>query len=387
MRKSVVTISTRIFVLLSCLSTVSSALAVNPDILSEKEKAIIPIAAFTATGNIGKLKPALHQGLDKGLSINEIKEILVHIYAYAGFPRSLNGVNAFMSVLDDRKARGRVDEMSREATPLPPNFDKNTYGNKVRNTLVGEDMSNRKSGYAAFAPIIDVFLVEHLFADIFARDVLSHRERELVTISSLAALPGAESQLKTHLKIARNVGYSETQLKNFIEVLKDTVGDPVAGNGAQVLGDMLGTPLSQETNKTINVTRKATPKDGSPDYFTGKVTVESLFASQASSSYSGGIVNFQAGARTAWHIHPAGQTLIVLTGLGLVQSEGEPVQEMKPGDVVWIPANVRHWHGAALNSAMSHVAIAEPENGSTVTWMEHVTDKQYGNYPIRLSED
>ena len=365
-------------VLLSGIVSVSQAQTIKSEALSEKEKAIVPIAAFTASGDIGKLKPALNQGLDKGLTINEVKEILIHTYAYAGFPRSLNGINAFMSVVEERKIQGREDTIGREASPLPADFEKNTYGNKVRNALVGEDMSNRKSGYAAFAPAIDRFLVEHLFADIFARDVLSHQQRELVTISGLAALPGTEAQLKAHLKIAMNVGYNEAQLKNFIEILRDRVGAQAAERGAQVLGDQLGTPLSGVGSKAIQVNRKTAPQEGAPDRFTGKVTVESLFASQRSGSYSGGVVNFQAGARTAWHTHPAGQTLIIVSGQGLVQAEGEPAQEMRPGDVVWIPANVRHWHGATPNHAMSHVAIAEPENGSTVTWREHVSDQQYG---------
>ena len=365
-------------VLLSGIGSVSQAQTINSETLSEKEKAIVPIAALTASGDIGKLKTALNQGLDKGLNINEVKEILIHIYAYAGFPRSLNGIKAFMSVVEERKIQGREDTIGREASPLPADFEKNTYGNKVRNALVGEDMSNRKSGYAAFAPAIDRFLVEHLFADIFARDVLSHQQRELVTISGLAALPGTEAQLKAHLKIAMNVGYNEAQLKNFIEILRDSVGAQAAERGAQVLGDLLGLSLSGIGNKAIQVTRKAAPQEAATDHFTGKVSVESLFASQGSDSYSGGVVNFQAGARTAWHTHPAGQTLIIVSGLGLVQAEGGPAQAIQPGDVVWIPANVRHWHGAAPDHAMSHVAIAEPENGSTVAWKEHVSDQQYG---------
>lgn len=365
-------------VLLSGIGSVSQAQTIKSETLSEKEKAIVPIAAFTASGDIGKLKTALNQGLDKGLSINEVKEILIHIYAYAGFPRSLNGINAFMSVMEERKVQGREDTIGREASPLPADFEKNTYGNKVRNALVGEDMSNRKSGYAAFAPAIDRFLVEHLFADIFARDVLSHQQRELVTISGLAALPGTEAQLQAHLKIAMNVGYNEAQLKNFIEILRDRVSGQAAERSTQVLGDLLGTPLSGVGSKAIQVTRKTAPQEAAPDHFTGKVSVESLFASQGSGSYSGGVVNFQAGARTAWHTHPAGQTLIIVSGLGLVQAEGEPAQAMQPGDVVWIPANVRHWHGASPNHAMSHVAIAEPENGSTVKWKEYVNDQQYG---------
>jgi quercetin dioxygenase-like cupin family protein/alkylhydroperoxidase/carboxymuconolactone decarboxylase family protein YurZ len=365
-------------VLLSGIDSVSQAQTIKPEAFSEKDQAIIPIAAFTASGDVGKLKPALNQGLDKGLSINEVKEILIHLYAYAGFPRSLNGINALMAVVEERKGQGREDTIGREASPLPADFEKNTYGNKVRNTLVGEDMSNRKGGYAAFAPTIDRFLVEHLFADIFVRDILSHQQRELVTISGLAALPGTETQLKAHLKIAMNVGCNEAQLINFIEILKDRVGVQAADRAAQVLGDLLGSPFSGVGNKAIQVTRKTAPQEAPPDHFTGKVTVESLFASPASGSYSGGVVNFQAGARTAWHTHPAGQTLIILSGLGLVQAEGEPALEMRPGDVVWIPTNVRHWHGAAPNHAMSHLAIAEPENGATVTWKEQVSDQQYG---------
>ena len=378
MKKIAAHILTGGVVLLSGICSVSQAQTIKSEALSEKEKAIVPIAAFTASGDIGKLKPALNQGLDKGLTINEVKEILIHIYAYAGFPRSLNGINAFMSVVEERKIQGREDTIGREASPLPADFEKNTYGNKVRNALVGEDMSNRKSGYAAFAPTIDSFLVEHLFADIFARDVLSHQQRELVTISGLAALPGTEAQLKAHLKIAMNVGYNEAQLKNFIEILRDRVGAQAAERGAQVLGDQLGTPLSGVGSKAIQVNRKTAPQEAAPDHFTGKVSVESLFASPGPGSYSGGVVHFQEGARTAWHTHPAGQTLIIVSGQGLVQAEGEPAQEMRPGDVVWIPANVRHWHGATPNHAMSHVAIAEPENGSTVTWREHVSDQQYG---------
>ena len=379
MKKQLLGVLAAVFSAFFSMSAISLAKDTAPDALSKKEKAIVPIAAFTAGGNISQLKTSLNQGLDDGLTVNEIKEILVHIYAYAGFPRSLNGINAFIAVMDERKTQGKVDGTGREATTLPADFDRNAYGHKVRNTLAGRDMSHPTSGYPVFAPIVDTFLVEHLFADIFVRDVLSHQERELVTISTLAAIPGTEAQLKGHLRIAMNTGYSEAQLKNFIEVLREKVGAQVAENGGRVLGEVLGAPLPEVTPKAVKVTRKATPEDASPDYFTGKATVASRFTSEASGGYGGGIVHFEAGARTAWHKHPAGQTLIVTSGRGLVQSEGETVQEILPGDVVWIPANERHWHGAAPDSAMSHVAISEPLNGSTVTWMEHVNDAQYGN--------
>lgn len=379
MRRKLLNYTTVVFIALFSITSVSRAENTSNEKLSVREQRIVPIAAFTANGEISKLKVALNQGLDAGLTINEIKEILVHIYAYSGFPRSLNGINAFMTVLDDRKAKGITDKSGREASPVPSGFDKFAYGNKVRNSLVGADMSKPKSGYQVFVPVIDRFLVEHLFADIFFRDVLTHQERELVTISTLAAMTGTEAQLKTHLKIAKTTGYSEAQLYDLITVLKNNVGSDLAERAAAVLGEIQGNPNPLQSMKAVKVIKKTAPVKGSPDNFTGNVTVESLFASERPDSYRGGIVNFKAGSRTAWHTHPYGQTLIVISGRGLVQSEGESVQKIMPGDVVWIPANERHWHGAAPDSPMSHVAISEPGNGSTVKWMEHVTDEQYRN--------
>jgi quercetin dioxygenase-like cupin family protein/pimeloyl-ACP methyl ester carboxylesterase len=130
--------------------------------------------------------------------------------------------------------------------------------------------------------------------------------------------------------------------------------------------------------KSLKVTKKESPTKGATENFTGNVTVASRFASDTPGGYRGAVVNFEAGARTAWHTHPLGQTLVVISGRGLVQSEGEEIREINPGDVVWIPANERHWHGAASDSPMSHVAISTPQNNSTVQWMEHVSDDQYG---------
>lgn len=131
--------------------------------LSKTERALVSMASFTASGNIAKLKASFNQGLDDGLTVNEIKETLIHIYAYAGFPRALTGINTFINVMDERKAQGKADETGKESSPLPADFDQNAYGHKVRNTLVGRDITHRTSGYPVFTPIIDKFLVEHLF--------------------------------------------------------------------------------------------------------------------------------------------------------------------------------------------------------------------------------
>jgi 4-carboxymuconolactone decarboxylase len=113
--------------------------------------------------------------------------------------------------------------------------------------------------------------------------------------------------------------------------------------------------------------------------FTGKATMVPLFAPASGNRASGGAVTFEPGARTNWHVHPLGQTLIVTAGAGRVQRWGAPAETIRPGDVVVIPANVKHWHGAAPDSAMTHIAVQEAQDGKTVTWMEPVTASQYGN--------
>ncbi|RYG47725.1 cupin domain-containing protein [bacterium] len=116
---------------------------------------------------------------------------------------------------------------------------------------------------------------------------------------------------------------------------------------------------------------------GPEDWFTGTVRIDPLTTTP--SGTAGNHVTFEPGARTAWHTHPLGQTLIVTFGRGLVQREGGPIEEIRPGDVVWFEPNERHWHGASPETAMSHIAIQESLNGSPVTWMEKVTDEQYGD--------
>jgi len=119
-------------------------------------------------------------------------------------------------------------------------------------------------------------------------------------------------------------------------------------------------------------------RKGPAEWFTGTVRIDPLFAAPAPARVSGASVTFEPGARTAWHTHPLGQTLIVTAGLGRVQREGSPIEEIRPGDVVWFSPGEKHWHGASPTTAMTHIAIAEAQNGKVVDWMEHVSDAQYG---------
>ena len=119
------------------------------------------------------------------------------------------------------------------------------------------------------------------------------------------------------------------------------------------------------------------PSKGPADYFTGQVRVDPLFQAGDPARVSGGHVTFEPSARSAWHTHPLGQTLIVTSGLGWAQREGGAVEEIRPGDVVWFPPGEKHWHGASPTTAMNHIAIQEQLDGKAVDWMEHVTDEQY----------
>jgi len=113
------------------------------------------------------------------------------------------------------------------------------------------------------------------------------------------------------------------------------------------------------------------------EYFTGEVRISGRYQGEAPARIGGVTVSFAAGARTAWHTHPLGQTLFIASGRGWVQQEGKPVQEVGPGDVVWIPPLIRHWHGASASEPMTHFAVAEALDGSSVTWMEKVSDEDY----------
>ena len=116
---------------------------------------------------------------------------------------------------------------------------------------------------------------------------------------------------------------------------------------------------------------------GPADFFTGTVRVDPMFPATAPSRVSGGHVTFEPGARSAWHTHPVGQTLVITSGFGFVQQWGGPKQEVRTGDIVWFPPGLKHWHGASSTTAMTHIAIQEAVEGSAVDWLEHVTDEQY----------
>lgn len=208
-------------------------------LLSSRDKSTIAIAVLTAKGDLVQLKSKLIGGLEAGLTINEIKEIVVHTYAYCGFPRSIRGLQTFMEVLEERKSKGIIDQLGNEATKVINEKDKYSRGKSILQKLTNATIPNTLSGYAAFAPIIDIFLKEHLFADIFERDVLSFIQREWVTISVISTIGEAEPMLKSHLLICLNLGVVPEQLKEFTEIIKPIIGKRKTKSAKHVLNEVL----------------------------------------------------------------------------------------------------------------------------------------------------
>ncbi|MCM1151412.1 MAG: carboxymuconolactone decarboxylase family protein [Alistipes senegalensis] len=211
-----------------------SVSAQSPSGLDAKEQAVAAIAAFTARGDMERLAAECEAGLDAGLTVNEIKEVLVQMYAYCGFPRSLNALNSFMTTVERRKAAGKQDAIGREASPIAEGTDMYEAGERVRTALVGRPVTGK---VYEFCPVIDEYLRSHLFGDIFARDNLSHAYRELATVGALAGMNLA-GQLRSHLSICRNIGFTEEQLRDFGSLVARKIGDEEGQTVNRVLDEI-----------------------------------------------------------------------------------------------------------------------------------------------------
>ena len=207
------------------------------DTLSAQQQAILPIAAFAAAGDMAGLNTALNQGLDAGLTVSDAREVLVQLYAYAGFPRSLNALAELMKVLDARKHRGIEDAPGREPSRAIPKGDAlRAAGTANQTKLVGQPV---QGPVFEFAPAIGEYLQSHLFGAIFERDNLDWQSRELATVGMLSALPGAEAQLQSHLRISMNVGLTAPQLQQAVQVLDERVGADNGQRAREALERML----------------------------------------------------------------------------------------------------------------------------------------------------
>lgn len=203
--------------------------------VTAQQQGLVKISALTAIGNLEQLRISMHEALDAGLSINEIKEAIVQLYAYCGFPRSLNGINIFMKVVSERKAKGIIDKEGKEIILNNNNSDKYEQGRNVLEVLTKVKQVKPAPGFGEFAPRIDAFLKEHLFADVFQSDVLDYQQRELVTIAALASMQGVEPQLQSHVNMGRNTGLTDSQLLRITELIERVINNTQANTLRKIL--------------------------------------------------------------------------------------------------------------------------------------------------------
>jgi len=207
------------------------------DTLTAKQQAILLIASFMAASDIPKLNIALNQGLDSGLSVSEAKETLVQLYAYTGFPRSLNALAELLKVVDARKQRGIQDAPGSEPSRAIPTGEALVVVGKANQTKISG--TPVQGPVFDFAPVINQYLQAHLFGDIFERDNLDWQSRELATVGALAAMPGVEAQLRSHMRASLRVGLTTAQLTQLTRVLAERGDAGAAKRASEALAESL----------------------------------------------------------------------------------------------------------------------------------------------------
>lgn len=334
--------------------------------LTSRRQGLAVVAALEAKGDIPGLESAIAVALDNGLTVSEAKEALSHLYAYTGFPRSLNALGALQRVLEQRKASGIHDNPGKEADPLPSDYDALKQGTEVQTRLTGKPFQY------TFVPATDYYLKAHLFGDIFARNNLSHADREIVTVSAISALRGCEPQLIAHVSGARNMGVTDEELRALPELLEGEVGFEEAERLRGALAVVFGENHTPVRTVDFSVWPKGEPNTAYARYFTGNSYLAPMEGGMAN-------VTFEPRCRNNWHIHHKQvQVLICVAGSGWYQEWGKVAVEMTPGTIIAIPAEVKHWHGAARDSWFQHLTYhKDVQEGASNEWLEPVTDEVY----------
>ena len=334
--------------------------------LTLRRQGLAVIAALEAKGDQAGLEKAAAEALDNGLTISEAKEALSQLYAYTGFPRSLNALGTLQKVLAARQAAGIKDNPGKDAEPLPADYDALKQGTAVQTQLTGKPFNY------AFVSATDYYLKAHLFGDIFARNNLSFADREIVTVSAISALPGCEPQLIAHVSGARNMGVTDAELRALPKLLEDKVGLAEAERLRGALKTVLGDAHTPVQTVDFSVWPKGEPNTAYAQYFTGNSYLAPL---------NGGLANvtFEPGCRNNWHIHHKQvQVLICVAGRGWYQEWGKPAIPLIPGTIIEIPEGAKHWHGAAADSWMQHLTFhKDVREGASNEWLEPVSDEQY----------
>lgn len=334
--------------------------------LGKRDRSLITVSALIAGGKSAQLPGHLGRALDNGVRPSEISGLVTHLAFYSGWPNAVSATTVVREVFDKRKI-APTQVAPADMSPL--------------SLASGQEKLRADEAKATMPPSLARFTNEVVFADLWRRPDLSPRDRSLVTIVALT-MAGDTGQLPFHIDRALDNGVTQVELGEAMTHLAFYAGWPKAMSGAALVREVVE-KRAAATSMALIVARVGSGpvSDGPATRFTGKVTVSAPFEAGAPSRLSGATVTFAPGARTAWHSHPLGQTLIVTGGLGWTQVEGGPIVEMRVGDVVVCPPGVRHWHGAAPTGPMSHVAVAESLDGKAVEWGEQVPEADYRKGP------
>jgi 4-carboxymuconolactone decarboxylase len=339
--------------------------------LAPRDRSLVTVAALVSTGKTAQIRGHVTRALDNGVKPGEIGELITQLAFYSGWPNAISAVAEVKRVFDERGI-GAVAASDAARVELE------AAAEAARSATISATV-------APTAPALAELTNRVLFGDLWRRPELSPRDRSLVTMAALIAI-GQPEQLPFHANRAMDNGLSRSEASEVPTHLAFYAGWPRAMSAVPVLQRVFAgrTGAAQPAaapNATADVriirAMPETASRGPANRFTGEVRVYGNYSGDQPARIGGATVAFSAGARTAWHTHPLGQTLFIASGRGWVQKEGGPVEEVGPGDVVWIPPNVRHWHGATADQPMTHFAIAEALDSSGVTWMEPVSDEIY----------
>ena len=321
--------------------------------LTKRQQDLVKISAYTASSKLDELQIAVNDGLNNGLNVAEIKDLMAQLYAYCGFPKSLNGLGTLDKVVKERQKMGLKTEIGKENKIIDKKINSLEVGTDTQTKLVGN-----KVDMSAISADVDYYLKAHLFGDIFASEIFSWQEREIITVAALAAMNGTEPQRDAHINISKHNGITQAQIDEILAIV--------------------------EQNKIMSKDEfaKISPFGvGEPNpylqYFSGNSYLNAISNEQVKMFN----VVFEPSCRNNWHIHHAksggGQILIATAGRGYYQEWGKEAIEMKPGVVINIPANVKHWHGAAKDSWFAHIAVEVDGTQTSNEWLEPVSDKEY----------
>ena len=331
---------------------------VNGQTLTERQKGLAACACLMAQGDLERLEPAVRSALDGGVTINELKEAFSQLYAYTGFPRSLNALGVLNKVLQENP-----NATWQEGKPWtrPALWDDAAEALK-QGTEVQTQLSGRPFDFA-FCPQDDYYLKAHLFGDIFAGDQLTPADREIVTVAALSGLNGVAPQLSAHKRGAVNMG------------------------NTQELVDELCTWLAREGYTLSGDWPKGVANTGYAQYFIGDSYLAPIVPANLGESKATVMptvnVTFEPGCRNNWHVHHGvRQILICVSGRGWYQEWGKEPIVLTSGTIIDIPEGVKHWHGAARDSWFQHLTTHIKTSGEESNeWLEPVDDETYNSLP------